>query len=267
MLDTTAESARETDRKEEQLHRLLRSMEKVLLAFSGGRDSLVLLAEAVEALGTAQVLAVTVRSEIRPPQEFETARAAAEKYGVRHAIVETDELALPAFRPNRSDRCRICKAHMFRLLRSVARANGIAHVVDGLNATEMVERDELLQVPPELGVRSPLAEAGLSRHHVRTVSAALGLAPAPKVHCLASRVSMGIPLSAGLLEQVRAAESMLCRQGFREAIVRVHSDGLARIKVPIEELSLLIADGKAQDVAMALSELGFSNTAVDLGGV
>jgi len=193
--------------------------------------------------------------------------AATDLFGVELTTIETHELAMPSFCANGPDRCRICKAYLFGLLRQIAGAESIGHVVDGLNSTELKERDELLLTPSELGIASPLADAGLTRLDVRRIIEVESLPVSPgKTHCLASRVSAGIPITAELLKRIERAEALVERRGFSEAIVRLHSDGLARIKVPCDEVSIIFRNGLTAEIAKEVGDLGFDNVAVDLNG-
>jgi len=254
-------------RKRRKLREEYAAMRRVLVAFSGGRDSVLLLHEALSALGAQNVWVVTASSRIRPKAELEAARQVADAFGVELTTIETHELSMGSFRANGPERCRVCKAHLFGILRRMAGAESIEHVVDGLNSTEREDRDELLLTPAELGIASPLADAGLTRHDVRRIIEAEDLpVPRRKTHCLASRVSAGIPLTGELLERIARAETLIEQRGFTEAIVRLHSDGLARIKVPAGEIGVIFQNGLTAELAKEVSALGFDNVAVDLNG-
>lgn len=255
-------------KKRRLLGRRLASMGRVLIAFSGGRDSVLLLHEAVSVLGGERVRAVTASSRIYSRSELRSAREVARMLGVTLTTLETHELSLQSFSANGPDRCRICKQHLFGLLREMAEVDSIDHVLDGLNSTEINERDEHLLAPARLGVISPLADAGLTRGDVRKIAEVERLPVSTrKHHCLASRVSTGIPLTGRLLSQIERAEACVQANGFSEAIVRLHSDGLARIKVPSDQVSGMLAPATAAQIAQTVAGLGFNNVAVDLDGM
>jgi uncharacterized protein len=222
------------------LDALLAPMPGVLVAFSGGVDSGMLLAAAVRALGADRVVAATAVSPSLPSAERAGAVAFAESLGVRHELPRTDELSRPGYVANAGDRCAFCKTELVDVLMPLARHLGIADVVTGTNADDVVAGFRPgIRAAAAAGAWTPLVQAGLTKDDVRAAARRwdLSLADKPAAACLASRIAYGVPVSAEGLARVEAAEAAL-RAALAEAglpvrnlRVRDMGDDVARVEV------------------------------------
>jgi len=260
------EQAAERHRKLARLKATLAGMESVVVAYSGGVNSTFLVKVAHDVLRDG-VLAVTARSATYPSVEMDAARQAARDLGVRHITIETDELADPKFVRNAPDRCYWCRRELFARLMSLAREHGMAHVVDGSNADDTGDFRPGMRAAWELGVRSVLSEAGLTKQDIRALSAEFGLRTwdKPSAACLASRLPYGTAVTRERLGRVHAAEMFLRSRGLGQVRVRYHGS-IARIEVPQGDLPRLIDDALRKEVVLHFRSLGFSYTALDLQG-
>ncbi|MFC4247106.1 ATP-dependent sacrificial sulfur transferase LarE [Natribaculum luteum] len=245
----------------------LASHDGVLVAFSGGVDSSVVAALAVDALGDDAV-ACTAKSETLPAAELEDARRVAEEIGVRHEVVEFSELDSPAFVENGDDRCYHCRTMRLGRMFETARDLGIGTVCDGTNADDPDEGHRPgLQAVEELEVYSPLLDHGITKDEVREIADRydLSVADKPSMACLSSRIPTGLAVTEDRLTRVERAENLLRQWGFEQFRVRDH-DGLARIEVAPDELERALEVEFVETVRDALDDLGFDHVTLDLHG-
>jgi uncharacterized protein len=249
-----------------KLTQLLEGMESVLVAFSGGIDSTLVLKVAHEALGD-RTLAVTAVSSTFPEIELDWARRLAAEIGARHQIVRTDQLQIPAFVQNDAGRCFHCKTDLYQLLGSLRQELHVRALVDGTNLDDLGDERPGLKAAREWGVRSPLVEAGLSKTDVRELARELQLSnwDKPAAACLSSRIQRDTPITIEKLARVERAEAFLLGQGFRQVRVR-DQDGAGRVEVDPAEVSRLLEPGMSAMVTEQLRAIGFSSVAIDPAG-
>ena len=247
------------------LERILAGLESAVVAFSGGVDSSLLLAVAAKVLG-ARVLAVTATSATYPERELIEARALAGQLGARHREVVSEELDIPEFKHNPRNRCYYCKKELFGKLRQIADQEGLAHVLDGTNLDDRGDHRPGRQAAEEIGVRSPLEEAGLTKADIRALSRHLGLPSwdKPAFACLSSRFPYGTAITAERVNRVGRAEEGLRELGFRVLRVRYH-DTVARLELGEEEFALATGPLR-EEVSRLVKAAGFVYVAIDLQG-
>ena len=250
--------------KLDSLKRILSEMSGVVVAFSGGTDSTLLLKVAHDELGE-KAIAVTATSSSLPREELEYAAELASQLGVRHLIIESDELESPGFVANSPDRCYHCKQLRFDALIKLAQEKGFSYVVDGTNFDDQGDHRPGMRAARELGVRSPLMEAGFTKADIRAISRELGLPTwnKPSNACLASRVPYGTPITRERMQQVEQAERLLHSLGFTQVRVRAHGE-IARIEVEAESMPILLEN--RLPIVEELRRIGFSYVTADLEG-
>jgi pyridinium-3,5-biscarboxylic acid mononucleotide sulfurtransferase len=252
--------------KYERLLDLLREMERVIVAFSGGVDSTLLARAAKDALGDRALL-VTADSETYPTSELEETQRLAELLGMRHEVVRTRELDNPEYAQNSPNRCFFCKEELFNRLEPFARSEGGAQLVYGANMDDLGDHRPGMQAARAKGVRAPMIEAELWKEEIRGLSRELGLPTwdKPSFACLSSRFQYGERITGDKLRQIDAAESIMKSLGFRQFRVR-HHDRLARIELPVEELGRLWDSGRRETIVEGFRALGYLYVTVDLQG-
>lgn len=252
--------------KKQALEDYLRGLGSVAIAFSSGVDSTFLLKVAHDLLGE-KAIAVTARSCSFPKRELDEATAFCAAEGIEQMIVESEELSIDGFRQNPKNRCYLCKRELFTKIRDIAASKGIAYVAEGSNLDDNGDYRPGLQAVAELGIKSPLREAQLTKAEIRELSKELGLATweKPSFACLASRFVYGETISEEKLSMVDRAEQRLLDLGFRQVRVRMHGM-LARIEIEPSDFPKLLAGDTAGELDRYLRELGFTYVALDLGG-
>jgi pyridinium-3,5-biscarboxylic acid mononucleotide sulfurtransferase len=251
-----------SDAKLARMKSEIASCGSALVAFSAGVDSTLVLAVAREVLGAGAV-ALTAHSPSVPQAERDEARALAARIGARHVEVTSREGDDPRYVANGSDRCYFCKSELYRLCEETARAEGLGAILDGFNADDRRDHRPGHQAALERRIRSPLAEAGLSKDEVRAWSAAYGLPTwdKPQMACLASRIPYGTPVTPERLSQVERAEAALRALGLRDFRVRHHGD-IGRIELGEGELEAAFL--RRAELAAAVKGAGFKFAVLDL---
>ena len=236
------------------------------VAFSGGVDSTFLLKVCSDLLGD-RALAVTARSETFPRRELEEAKDLARQIGGKHIIIDSEELAVPGFSDNPPHRCYLCKTELFSKVKETARQHGIRLVFDGSNVDDLSDFRPGRVAARQLGVRSPLEEAGLTKKEIRTLSARIKLSTwsKPSFACLSSRFPYYTKITKVALQQVENAENYLLQLGMRVFRVR-HHDTIARIELGKKEMEILWERGLGDQISHHFKFLGYKYVTLDLEG-
>lgn len=251
----------------ERLVEELRPLGKLVVAFSGGVDSSVVMATAARALGAENVIAVTALSETLTERELREAEVLARSLGIPHRVIETRELDAEEFRANPPDRCYHCKTELWRKIGEMAGEAGITSLADGVNFSDSRDFRPGIKAGDEAGVFHPLVSVGAGKAEVRALAKALGLSNwnKPSQACLSSRFPYGDRITAEGLKRVEAAEEILHDIGLSQFRVRVHGD-IARIEVPVSEIVKLTVDDTREKIVSALKGLGYAYVTLDLDG-
>ncbi len=257
----------ELENKIQRLREILESMGRVLVAYSGGVDSTLLLRVAKDTLGDKNVLAVTALSPLYPERELIGARRLTQEMEVRHLLIESNELEIEGFSKNPPDRCYHCKKKLFEELKDLAQTEGISFVIEGSTLDDEKDHRPGKRAIQELGVRSPLKEAMFAKEEVRKLSNTLSLTTwnKPSFACLASRFPYGEEITLEELKKVDEAENFLFGLGFRQVRVRHHGT-LARIEIYSEEIERLMDKSLREKVVSQLRKIGYHYVTLDLQG-
>lgn len=260
-----------TDTKFEQLQALLRSYGSVIVAYSGGVDSVFLAKAAFDVLGNRS-LAVIADSESLPRRELEEALLIGKQFGFAVRVVKTNELANSQYAGNPPNRCYFCKHELFDHLVALARAGNFSVVAYGENASDVGDFRPGARAAAEFAIKAPLKEVGLTKAEIRQLSTRLNLPTAdkPQMACLSSRIPHGEEVTVEKLRMIEVAEAFLRDEGFYDLRVRHHTtqnrQHLARIEVGAAELNKLIGNGLSERVAARLKEIGYAHVTIDLQG-
>ncbi len=243
---------------------LIKGLDRVLVAFSGGIDSTLVLRVAHQQLG-ARAVAVTAVSPSLAQNDLADAQRLAGEIGVRHALLQSGEMNDPRYRKNDPQRCYFCKTNVYEALIGYAGREGYSWILDGTNADDLGDHRPGLRAAREQGVRSPLQECGMGKEQIRTWARELGLSnwDRPANACLSSRIPYGSEVTPEKLAQVEAAEAALRALGFTKFRVRHHGQ-VARIEVANEDLPRAVAEGES--ITAAVRAAGFQYVTLDLAG-
>lgn len=255
----------EADSKLSHLEEIIKGLERVLVAYSGGVDSTFLLRCCVDVLGRENVLAFIGSSPAYPDREIEEAKKYADLMGAEYVCVETSEMEDVDFVRNPRERCYFCKLHLFDLAEETAKLRGMKYILEGSNLDDMDDFRPGRKACAERGVVSPLLLAGLTKAEIRKLSKGLGLPThdKPSLACLASRIPYGTAIDASLLKKIELSEESLKSLGVYQVRVRYHGD-LARIEVTDRDFETIVTNRK--EIARRLKEYGFTYVALDLTG-
>ncbi len=254
--------------KYSKMQEILRGLESVAVAFSAGADSTLVLKVALDTLGAENVVAVTGRSDSLARGEFDQACALADAVGAEHVILDTDEFENPSYTANPENRCYHCKTSLYTHMERFVGERGIRAIVNGMNADDLGDYRPGTQAADEHAVRSPAAEAGLSKADIRELSQRLGLPThdKPASPCLSSRIPYGEDVTPEKLRMIESAEAFLREEmGIRECRVRHHGD-LARVEVPADRIPVMSEPENAARLDEKLRSLGYQYVSLDLRG-
>jgi uncharacterized protein len=263
---TLMTNPRQLEDKYARLQAILREMDSVLVAFSGGADSALLLHVAHDTLGERAVGAIAI-SETIPAEEVADAQALAAEIGVQLLTVHTEEMLRASFRANAEDRCYYCKDELFTKLAPLAEELGLRWLAYGVNVDDLGDHRPGQRAAQEWGARGPLQEAGLTKPEIRALSRTLGLRTwnKPAMACLSSRIPHGTPIDVGALRRVEEAERSLRQEGLTQLRVRSHGE-IARIEVPTDDLPRLLDPAIRERVTARLHDIGYRYVTLDLDG-
>jgi uncharacterized protein len=251
--------------KLEALKILLKKHPSAVIAFSGGVDSTFLACMAKDVFPSEKILLVTATSSTYPESELSEAKALASRLGLNHRIIVSEEIEIPGFSENPPDRCYYCKRELFAKISAIAQAEGYAAVFDGSNVDDLSDFRPGRRALSELGVLSPLLDAGLTKKDIRELSAGYGLPTADKgsFACLASRFPYGEAITEEKLDRVGKAEESVRALGFKQVRVRSHGD-LARVEIEPEDLDK--GWKLRREISAACKKAGFVFACIDCDG-
>jgi pyridinium-3,5-biscarboxylic acid mononucleotide sulfurtransferase len=254
----------DTKAKIERLRMILSEQDSLLVAYSGGVDSTLLLKVAYDCLGE-RAIGVTAVSPSLPASELEQAQAIAQQIGARHVLLSSHETEDARYLENTPNRCYFCKSDVYEMLAEFAAQHGYQSIVDGTNLDDNDDYRPGRQAARQHSVRSPLQEAGLTKAEIRTLARQEGLPnwDKPAAACLSSRIPYGTTITLAMLSRVETAEQVLKGLGLRQVRVR-HHDSVARIEVEPEDFERVLAH--REEIVHQFEVLGYSYVTLDLAG-
>ncbi|CCH50298.1 ATP-dependent sacrificial sulfur transferase LarE [Pseudodesulfovibrio piezophilus] len=254
-----------TEEKYHELLHNLKAMQRVLIAYSGGVDSSFLLRAACEALPSSSIFAATFSTPYTPRSEMEEVATVVKGLEIHHQIISLP--LAPKLRTNPAERCYLCKRELFEHLLEHAQSERVSHVLDGTNADDSYEYRPGLRALEELGIESPLGQAGLTKAEIRSLSRSLGLPTwdKPANACLLTRIPHDTQVEESDLIRIDTAEDFLRHNGFPAIRVRCHGN-TARLELPPEMISTMLTTKTRQKIDEKLKLLGFRHVSVDLLG-
>lgn len=254
--------------KLDRMKTILRELNRVVVAFSGGVDSTFVLKVALDTLGSDRVVAATGRSASVAEADLAEARRLARELGAEQIVLDTEEFKDPNYLANPANRCYYCKTELYGKLEALLLQRDLGTIINGINADDLGDWRPGLRAAEEHRVRAPAAEAGLTKAEVRRLSTAMGLSTAdkPASPCLSSRLPYGEAVTPEKLRMVERAERLLHELGFRECRVRHHGT-LARIEVPTARIADLLEASVRGRIDAELREIGYAYVTVDLRGL
>lgn len=247
-----------------KLQNRIKAYEKGAVAYSGGVDSAFLLKVAHDLLGD-KVAAVTILSPLMPAREWEESDALCKKENIRHIKITMNPLEIEGFKENPENRCYLCKKHIFSLIKRELGKEGIENIFEGSNADDTKDYRPGMKALEELGIISPLKDAGLTKNEIRALSKEMGLLTwdKPSFACLASRIPYGDEINEKKLSMIEAGEEYLHRLGFKQYRLRCHGE-IVRIELLREDLKKAVE--LSEDITKELTKLGFVYVTLDLSG-
>ena len=253
--------------KLDKLQVILAGMKQVVIAYSGGVDSSLLLKEALEVLGPKNVLAVIAESPTYPQEELTAAITLADQLGAECRQIKTEEFNDDNFICNSKERCYFCKKELFARLRQLAIEKGYEHVVDGSNYDDLGDFRPGSKAKAEFGVSSPLQEAALTKAEIRQRAQVLDLPNwnKPSLACLSSRIPYGTRITLEIIEKIGRGENYLKEKGFSQVRVR-HHGSIARIELEQEAIPRVMEEGLMPEITKFFEKLGYYYVTLDLKG-
>lgn len=253
--------------KYKSLQQNLKELGRVVVAYSGGVDSTLLLKVAIDTLGPENVLGCIAKGPSLPQSQYSQAIEAAKNIGAKIKSIEPNEMNDPKFTANKPDRCFNCKSHLYQILTDIAKKDGFNYVVSGHNLDDNKDYRPGNKAAKNFGIRCPLAEAKFTKDDIRQLSRELDLPTAenPASPCLASRIAYGLEITEQRLKQIEQAEEFLKKLGLVEFRVR-HHDTIARIEVHAEDMEKITTEPTRSQIVEKLKSLGFKFVTIDLQG-